>query len=248
MANIFNIELDYLRLMNEIEDAQGEITEEMETFLVINEQDAKDKLNSYAHIITLKESDITIAKDEIVRLQKRIDGREKLIARLEKTMIQAVKMFGTEGKPSKITGLASITFDTGKFTLTVGKSKGMVGNDDEKVTADNFSDDSYNQYTITRKFTNAQIDTITDLLSHSDRVDILLQNDDLKRSVDTAQLKNDLLNGTVVSEGQVETEGIEIDEVIAIDGNQDIHAITTIEDTRPQVNAYIVINEKLKIK
>jgi len=235
MANIFNIELDYLRLMNEIEDAQGEITEEMETFLVINEQDAKDKLNSYAHIITLKESDITIAKDEIVRLQKRIDGREKLIARLEKTMIQAVKMFGTEGK-------------TGKFTLTVGKSKGMVGNDDEKVTADNFSDDSYNQYTITRKFTNAQIDTITDLLSHSDRVDILLQNDDLKRSVDTAQLKNDLLNGTVVSEGQVETEGIEIDEVIATDGNQDIHAITTIEDTRPQVNAYIVINEKLKIK
>ena len=249
MANIFNIEQDRLRILNEIEDAQGEITEEMEAMWTINEDEAKSKLDSYAYIVTLKEGEIEMAKAEIVRLNKRIAARESIIDRLETTMQQAVKMFGVEGKPSKITGLSSITFDTEHFKLSVGKSKVLLSEDNEKVTAENFSDDDYNRYSINRKFTNDEIEMIAialnpDLPANSDVNELVLKLD-VKRDVNTKQLKEDLLNGTVVSEGQVE-----LDVTIDDNGNTNIDkALEPIEvDKRHQVNAYIVINEKLKIK
>ena len=227
MANIFNIEQDRLRILNEIEDAQGEITPEMEAMWTINEDEAKSKLDSYAYIVTLKQGEITLAEDEIKRLKERIAARESIINRLETTMQQAVKMFGVEGKPSKITGLASITFDTEHFKLSVGKSKVLLSEDNEKVCADNFSDDTYNRYNLNTKLNIDQMTRVREVLFNEFDLGI-----EIKRDVDTKQLKEDLLNGTVISEGQVEDPCL--DESDAIDV--------------PKVNAYIVINEKLKIK
>lgn len=96
---LFEITKQYLNLINEIEDAGGEISEEVEKLLFINGEEFADKMNAYQRIIKSKQADIDAKyKPEIERLQKMIESNESTIERLRVTMKNALLLLGDTGK------------------------------------------------------------------------------------------------------------------------------------------------------
>lgn len=68
--SIFNIESEYLELMQEIEYAEGELTPELEERLTINKEDLEKKAVSYGYYIKTIDNDAVLVKTEIDRLQR----------------------------------------------------------------------------------------------------------------------------------------------------------------------------------
>lgn len=99
--NIYNISEEYLILMNEIEEAEGELTPELLERLEINRENFEDKMKAYKNVIDFKERNIGYAKDEIARLTARRKTHENLIKRLKLTQSNALKIFGNKSKTSK---------------------------------------------------------------------------------------------------------------------------------------------------
>ena len=71
--NLFNISTEYLQLMQELENNEGEITPELVTKLTINETDFEKKATAYRHTIIGWRSKIALIKEEIKRL-KSLEG------------------------------------------------------------------------------------------------------------------------------------------------------------------------------
>lgn len=98
MASLYQIEENLQRIISEIEDNGGEFTPEQEQELKINEQDFKEKLDSYANAITMFKSETTCCKDEKKRINELQKTKENVIERLKSSMLDAVLRFGDNGK------------------------------------------------------------------------------------------------------------------------------------------------------
>lgn len=98
MSNIFEISQEYLNIINEIENAEGEINEELANRLTITEADFADKMNAYQRVIKSKEAAITLHKDEKARLDRNIESMNNTITRLKKVMTDALILMGDTGK------------------------------------------------------------------------------------------------------------------------------------------------------
>ena len=68
-TSLYQIETEHLALMNQIEMAEGEITEEIAEQLEINEGQLQSKSIAYLSVIKGKESFNSQIDDEIKRLQ-----------------------------------------------------------------------------------------------------------------------------------------------------------------------------------
>ena len=232
MSNIFNIAEERLRLINEIEAAEGELTPEMEEAFTINLEEAASKLDAYAYVIKLKESEIQLAEDEIETYKVRIAARKSTITRLKDTMLVAVKLFGTDKKPNK-DGIINKEFNTEHHKLYTQTAKKLVDEDNISITADNFDDDRYNRYALTRKLTVDEITRVKDMLFME--FGLALTGLEVKRDVDTAQLKSDLNDGVVISTAQLELDETGINTKL-------------IDSSIPTVDAYIILNDTIRIK
>ena len=93
-TNLYTIETEYLTLMAQIEEAEGELTPEMEEALQINEAQLQGKSVAYLHIISTREGLNAQAKAEIKRLQAFVKANDNLIDRLKDRLLQAVNLFG----------------------------------------------------------------------------------------------------------------------------------------------------------
>ena len=236
MSNIFNITEERLRLINAIEEAEGELTPEMEEAFTINIEEAASKLDDYCYVLKLKESEIVLAEDEIEKYKARIASRKSTINRLKETMLTAVKLFGVDKKPNK-EGIVNKEFNTEHHKLYTQVAKKLVNEDNESITADNFTDDRYNRYALNKKLTVDQIVAIKTMLHDQFEVDLL--ENEIKRDVDTAKLKEDLLSGEVISMANVEER---IDAGI-VSTNEIVQV-----DLSKLVDAYIILNDSIRIK
>jgi len=113
MSNLFDIQLEYLRIMEEIEDAGGELTDETLDRLNINRDELEEKLDNYRLAIVMKQSEIDALKTEAKRLLNKATAKENLIDRLKERMKDAVKLYG---EPTK-TGTIAVSTKFGKFTF-----------------------------------------------------------------------------------------------------------------------------------
>lgn len=95
---LFKIEADIDAVFNEIELNDGEITEEQEQRLAINEDNLIEKLNNYAYRIQGYEDIVNSCKKEIKRLNDFKRVRENRIEKLKKPMLDAVMKYGMLGK------------------------------------------------------------------------------------------------------------------------------------------------------
>lgn len=116
--NIFQIEQEYLSIIAEIEELDGELTEELQSRLAINEESRTDKIQAYVNIIKLKQGEVKTIQAEIERLSKVEDSKQKTIERLKNTLLQAVKLFGEDGK----TGNKQLQLETQKLYTQASKS------------------------------------------------------------------------------------------------------------------------------
>ena len=111
-TTLYQIENDYQTLMNEIEEADGELTEEQINALTINEGQLKQKTVSYLEVIRSKEAFNLNVDNEIKRLQAIKKRNNTLVDRLNNSLLDAVKLFG------------DIT--CGTLTFTTRKSESII--------------------------------------------------------------------------------------------------------------------------
>jgi hypothetical protein len=93
-TTLYNIENDYLKLISQIEEAEGELTPELEEALEINEKQLQGKSTAYLQVITTKEGINSAIDIEIKRLQALKKRNSNLVLNLKNRLLEAVKLFG----------------------------------------------------------------------------------------------------------------------------------------------------------
>lgn len=101
-SNIFQIESEYLQIIDAIEANDGEITPELEELLTINEENRDRKMEAYINVIRQKQADIELAKDEIDRLRKLSESNDKAINRLKQVLLKALETFDLRNKTGNL--------------------------------------------------------------------------------------------------------------------------------------------------
>ncbi len=94
--NIYEIADDYIAVIAEIENNDGELTEDLEKKLQIAEDELEEKLRAYRSVIKQNESFVDYNKDEIKRLRDRNKSFDNTKERLCKYIIPALHMFGKQ--------------------------------------------------------------------------------------------------------------------------------------------------------
>lgn len=114
MSSIFNLTQEMLSLINQVEEAEGELTPELEEALAITEEALEAKVVNYGWATKFLQADTDIISAEIKRLQEKKKAKEKTIERLKETAAQAMMLFGK----TKI--------DTPTLTVSLRKSESVV--------------------------------------------------------------------------------------------------------------------------
>lgn len=123
--NLYFIEQELLDIFDTLEENGGELTPEIEERLSIAQEDFKDKIENYTHVISKYNADINFIKAEQKRLKELADAKAKVVERLSKIMIEAIDKFGDEKPKSKA---KFVDFGTG--IVGVRNSKAVQLNED----------------------------------------------------------------------------------------------------------------------
>ena len=102
---IFEIEKEFLDIIELLEESEGELTEEIHEKLFVNRNEAVNKLNQYRYIMLKLKSEIEVGNQEISRIQSIIKNKNKSIERLEEYSKKAVEMYGLFSIKSKAKNL-----------------------------------------------------------------------------------------------------------------------------------------------
>lgn len=98
MSSLYQISEDILRIFNEVELNEGEITDDQYNALTIKQEELKAKLDAYVKAIKSWEADEKALKDEKKRFNDRQNVFKNRIERLKAAALQAVLTFGEQGK------------------------------------------------------------------------------------------------------------------------------------------------------
>jgi hypothetical protein len=90
--SLYNIEQEYLEIANQLED--GELSQELETALAINERELQGKAIAYAYVIKEAEDTISVIDAEIKRLQGLKKTEQNKAQRLKDTIQNAMELYG----------------------------------------------------------------------------------------------------------------------------------------------------------
>lgn len=96
--NLFEINNNLRVLMGMIEDAEGEITPEIEEALILNEENGKAKIDDYVKAIKAVESDIDACKLEKKRIAEVQERKQRLLDKLKSVVVNYVSEFGNTTK------------------------------------------------------------------------------------------------------------------------------------------------------
>lgn len=100
MSSLYQISEDLLNIFANIEENEGEVTEEELLALEIKQEELNEKLSSYKKAIRVWNADIDACKAEEKRLKDARSVKENRINKLKDRMLNAVITFGYEGKPN----------------------------------------------------------------------------------------------------------------------------------------------------
>lgn len=111
--SIFDIDRKLYTLYDEIEEAGGEITPEIEEKLELNGQEMTNKVKNITNFINSLNADILAIKSETDRLAKLKKSKENTITGLTNLVLFAIKKYGVADKQGK----KWIDWGTGKVTI-----------------------------------------------------------------------------------------------------------------------------------
>ena len=124
--SIFDIDKELYTLYDEIEEAGGEITPEIEEKLELNGQEMTNKVRSITNFINKLKADILAIKSESDRLAKLKKSKENTIKGLTNLVLFAINKYGKEDNSGK----KWIDWGTGK--VSIRKSE-VIELDDKKI-------------------------------------------------------------------------------------------------------------------
>jgi hypothetical protein len=90
---LYQIEQEYISLANQIIDNEGELSEELETALMINQEQLEQKGKGYGYIIKDIEAEIDAIDVEIKRLSAMKKSRTNAVEKLKTSLSQAMQLF-----------------------------------------------------------------------------------------------------------------------------------------------------------
>jgi hypothetical protein len=93
--SLYHIEKEYLEIITQVDELQGELTPELEEALKINASQLQGKSIAYLEFIGSREELNTRVDAEIKRLQALKKQNNNLISNLKNRLLEAVKMFGS---------------------------------------------------------------------------------------------------------------------------------------------------------
>jgi hypothetical protein len=93
---LYEITDDYLEIVDELMHNGGELTEELENALQVNEENMYEKLENYAKFIRQKESLIKVRKEEINRLNALNKTDQTLIDNLKSRVDYAMNLYNKD--------------------------------------------------------------------------------------------------------------------------------------------------------
>lgn len=91
---LYDIKQEYLELINQVEELDGEITPEIEEQLIINQNELQNKAIAYHSVILAKDAFNMQIDNEIKRLQALKKRNNTLIDNLKNRLVGAIQTFG----------------------------------------------------------------------------------------------------------------------------------------------------------
>ena len=92
-TTIYQIEQNYLQIVNQLIDNEGELSPELETELQITQEQLQNKAVNYSFVIRQIESDIEQIENEVKRLNAMKKVQQNVIDRLKSTLTTAMNIF-----------------------------------------------------------------------------------------------------------------------------------------------------------
>lgn len=120
---IFKIAQEFLDLLNEIEELEGELTPELEERLKINAENMSSKMEGYCKLIRWYDTQILAAKEETERLRKLIKRAERSQEWMKGAMLDVME------------GLDKPKVSAGTFTVGTRKSTAVNIIDESAIPA-----------------------------------------------------------------------------------------------------------------
>lgn len=115
--SIYDIKADIEAIFDEIYANNGEITEEQLEELSIKQDELRDKLDSYRHVLSRYNRDVEYCKAEETRIAVIRKRNQKIVDRLKGVMLDAVLRYGNENK----NGNKYVEFPDGKIATKATK-------------------------------------------------------------------------------------------------------------------------------
>lgn len=94
--NLYTIQQEYISLAEQIIDAGGEVTEEVNEALQINKEQLEHKGQCYGFVVKQLESEVDIIDIEIKRLEALKKSRNKTVDKLKETISNAMQLYEIE--------------------------------------------------------------------------------------------------------------------------------------------------------
>ena len=112
MASMYEISSELQSLFGEIENNDGEVTEDILNNLEIKQEELRNKLDAYRKAISVWKADEEACKQEKKRINDVQNKYKNRIERLKNAMINAIEQFGEEGKTNKFIELPTCRIST----------------------------------------------------------------------------------------------------------------------------------------
>ena len=188
--SIFDIQQEYVDIISELEENEGEVTEEIQERLHINKNEIDDKLNAYAYITKEISGEILVLEEEIERLKNKITAKTNTIERLKSVCAVAVNTYGEINSKSKAKNPGK-SYDTGKNKFVLVHTNPVIIRNE-----DTFTNDKFVTYSIKGRFKKSDLDKIAKLLQ--DEIEV-------NKNIDKAAIKKDIEAGIEIEDAYLDT-------------------------------------------
>ena len=118
LKTLWEIDLELQEAIKELIDNEGELTDELNEVLNINQSEFQEKATNYVYLIKGLENEVDLRKAEIKRLQAKNEAISKTLDTLKSNLLKAVKLrggkvqvadFNLSTRSSKSTSITDIT-------------------------------------------------------------------------------------------------------------------------------------------
>lgn len=118
MGKLYEINTDYLRIIEAVEDAEGELTPELEEQLAANGEDFREKIENYMKAVRNYEADVEAFKAEAAAFTAKAKRAAATVERLKQTVSAAMQLRGMDKERF------------GNFTASFRRTEKVVVDDD----------------------------------------------------------------------------------------------------------------------